>query len=80
MKMNPLQMKLLLLPKQMIKIKKMNKIRMVIKIKIWAMVKGELSKMKIGIIKKSQDHHHLLTQELDKPFNVTIRSTIFLVT
>jgi hypothetical protein len=61
-------MKSLLLPKMMIKIM------------IWAMIRGELSKMKIRMIKKSQDHHHLLIQEFDKPFNVTIRSTIILVT
>jgi hypothetical protein len=31
------------------------------------------------MIKKSQDHHHSLIQELDKPFIVTTRSTTFLV-
>jgi hypothetical protein len=35
--------------------------------------------MNMRMIKKSQDYHHLLTQELDKPFNVIIRSTTFLV-
>jgi hypothetical protein len=64
-------MKPLLLPKKMIKIKKVNKMKM--------MIKGELSKMKMRMIKKSQDHHHSLIQELDKPFNVTILSTTFLV-
>jgi hypothetical protein len=44
-----------------------------------AMIKGELSKMNMRMIKKSQDHHHLLIQELDKPFNVTIQSITFLV-
>jgi hypothetical protein len=29
--------------------------------------------------KKSQDHYHSLIQELDKPYNVIIRSTTFLV-
>jgi hypothetical protein len=72
-------MKPLLLPKQMIKIKKMNKMNMMDKIKMWAMIKGELSKMNMRIKKKNQDHHHLLTQKLDKPFNVTIWSTTFLV-
>jgi transcription antitermination factor NusA-like protein len=72
-------MKPLLLPKKMIKIKKVNQMKMMIKIMRWAMIKGELSKMKIRIIKKSQDHHHSLIQELDKPFNVTIWSTTFLV-
>jgi hypothetical protein len=69
-----------LLLKKMVKIKKINKMMIMIKIKIWIMIKGELSKMKIRMIKKSQDHHYLLTQELDKPFNVTIWSTTFLVT
>jgi hypothetical protein len=64
-------MKPLLLPKKMIKIKKVNKMKM--------MIKGELSKMKMRMIKKSQDHHHSLIQELDKLFNVTILSTTFLV-
>jgi hypothetical protein len=40
---------------------------------------GELSKMKMEMIKKSQDHHHSLIQELGKPFNMTIISTTFLV-
>jgi hypothetical protein len=40
---------------------------------------GELCKMKMRMIKKSQDHHYSLFQELGKPFNVTIRSTTFLV-
>jgi hypothetical protein len=66
-------MKPLLLPKNMIKIKKVNKMKMV------NMIKGKLSKMKMMMIKRSQDHHHSLIQELDKPFNVTIRLTIFLV-
>jgi hypothetical protein len=64
----------------MIKIKKMNKMKMMVKIKTWAMIKGELSKIKMRMNKRSQNHHHLLTQELDKPFNVTIQSIIFLVT
>jgi hypothetical protein len=66
-------------PKKMIKIKKVNKMKMMTKIMRWAMTKGELSKMKMGMIKKSQDHHHSLIQELGKPFNVPIRSTTFLV-
>jgi hypothetical protein len=45
---------------------------MIIKIKRWAMIKGELSKMKMRVIKKSLDHHHFLIQELDKPYNVAI--------
>jgi hypothetical protein len=57
----------------------MDKTRMMIKIKMWAMIKEELSKMKMIMIKKSQDYDHLLTQDLEKPFNMTIRSTIFLV-
>jgi hypothetical protein len=72
-------MKLLLLPKKMIKIKKVNKMKMMIKINRWGMIKGELSKMKMRMIKRSQDHHHSLIQELDKLFNVTIRSTTFMV-
>jgi hypothetical protein len=60
MKINPLQMKLLLLPKKMIKIKKVNKMKMMIKIMRWAIIKGELGKMKMAMIKKSQDHHHSL--------------------
>jgi hypothetical protein len=79
MKINLLQMKLLLLPKKMIKIKKMNKMKTMIKIKRWAMIKRKLNKMNMSMIKKSQDHHHLLIQDLDKPFNVIIRSTTFLV-
>jgi hypothetical protein len=79
MKINPLQMKSFLLPKQMIKIKKMNKMKMMVKIKMWAMIKGEMSKMKMRVNKKSQDYNHLLTQELDKPFNMTIQSTTLLV-
>jgi hypothetical protein len=43
------------------------------------MIKGELSKMKMRMIKKIHDHHHLLTQELDKPFNVTIWSITYFV-
>jgi hypothetical protein len=72
-------MKPLLLPKKMIKIRKVNKIKMMINIMRWATIKGELSKMKMEIIKKSQDHHHSFIQELGKPFNLTIRSTTFLV-
>jgi hypothetical protein len=72
-------MKLLLLPNKMIKIKKVNKKRMMIKIKRWAMIKGELIKLKMRVIKKRQDHHHSLIQELDKLYNVTIQSTIFFV-
>jgi hypothetical protein len=64
--------------KMMIKTKKVNKMKMMIKIMIWAMIKEDLSKMKIKMI-KSQDHHHSLIQELGKPFNVIIRSTTFLV-
>jgi hypothetical protein len=71
MKINPLQMKLLL-PNKMIKIKKVNKMRMMIKIKRWTMIKRELSKMKMRVIKKSQDHHHSFIEEFDKPYNVTI--------
>jgi hypothetical protein len=52
--------------------------KMMIKIMIWAMIKEDLSKMKIKMI-KSQDHHHSLIQELGKPFNVIILSTTFLV-
>jgi hypothetical protein len=63
----------------MIKINKVNKMKMMIKIMRWTMIKGELSKIKMGMIKKSQDHHDSLIQELGKPFNVTIQSTIFLV-
>jgi hypothetical protein len=55
---NLLQIKMLLLPKNMIKIKKVNKMKMMIKIKTWAMIKEELSKMKM--IKRSQNHHHSL--------------------
>jgi hypothetical protein len=33
---------------------------------------GELRNIKMRMIQKSQDHHHLLTQELDKLFNMTI--------
>jgi hypothetical protein len=73
MKINPLQMKPLLLPK------KVNKMKMMIKIMRWAMIKGELSKMKMRMIKTSQDHHHSLIQELGKLFNVTIRLTTLLV-
>jgi hypothetical protein len=40
MKNNPPKMKLLLLPKKMIKIKKMNKTRIKIKVKMWEMIKG----------------------------------------
>jgi hypothetical protein len=72
-------MKPLLLPKKMIKIRKVNKIKMMINIMRWATIKGELSKMKMEIIKKSQDHHHSFIQELGKPFNLTIQSTTFLV-
>jgi hypothetical protein len=52
MKINPLQMKPLLLPKKMIKIKKVNKMKMMIKIMIWAIIKRELSKIKIEMIRK----------------------------
>jgi hypothetical protein len=79
MKINPLQMKPLLLPKKMIKIKKVNKMKMMIKIMIWATIKGELSLMKMEMIKTSQDHHHKRIQELDKSFNVIIWSMTFLV-
>jgi uncharacterized membrane protein (DUF106 family) len=72
-------MKPLLLPKNVIDIRKMNKMKIMIKIKTWEMNKGELSKMNMRMIKKIQDHHHLLIQELDKLFNVTIRLTTFLV-
>jgi hypothetical protein len=72
-------MKLLLLPELMIKIKKVNETKMMIKIILWAMIKGELSKMKIKIINTSQDHHPSLIQDLGKPFNVTIQSTTSLV-
>jgi hypothetical protein len=78
MKINPFQMKPLLLHKKMIKIKKVNKMKMMTKIMRWEMIKGELSKMKMEMIKKSQDHHHSLIQELGKPFSVTIRLTTFL--
>jgi hypothetical protein len=61
-------MNLLLLPNNMIKVKKVNKIRIMIKIKRWAMINGELSKMKMRVIKKSQYHHHSLIQELDKSY------------
>jgi hypothetical protein len=40
---------------------------------------GGVEQDEVRMIKKSQDHHHLLTQELDKPFNVTIWLTTFLV-
>jgi hypothetical protein len=43
------------------------------------MVKGGLGKVKRMMIKKSQDHHHLLTQEFDILLNMIIPSTIFLV-
>jgi hypothetical protein len=79
MKIKPLLMKPLLLPKKMIKIMKVNKMKMMIKIMRWAMIKEELSKMRIGMIKKSQNHYHSHIQELGKLFNVTIRSTTFLV-
>jgi hypothetical protein len=62
-----------------IKIKKVNEMKVMIKIKRWTMIKGKLSKMKMRMIKKNQDHHHSQIQELDKQFNVTIRSTTFLV-
>jgi hypothetical protein len=52
MKINPLQMKPPLLPKKMIKIKKVNKMKMMIKIMIWAIIKRELSKIKIEMIRK----------------------------
>jgi hypothetical protein len=52
MKINLLQMKPLLLPKKMIKIMKMNKMMTMIKIKKWAMTKGELNKMNMRMIKK----------------------------
>jgi hypothetical protein len=54
MKINPPQMMLFLLPKPMIKINKMKNTRIVIKIKLWATIKGELRKMKMRMIKKSQ--------------------------
>jgi stress-induced morphogen len=79
MKINHLQNKSLLPPKMMIKIKKVNKMKRMIKIMIWAMIKGELTKTKIKMIKTSQDHHHSLIQELGKLFNVSIWSTTFLV-
>jgi hypothetical protein len=60
----------------MIKIKKMNKTRIKIKIKMWAMIQ-ELCKMMRKMIKKSQDYHHLLTQEFDQPFNVINPLTTF---
>jgi hypothetical protein len=60
MKINPLEMKSLLLPKKRIKVKKVTKMKIIIKIMMWAMIKGELNKIKIRMIKKSQDHHHLL--------------------
>jgi uncharacterized paraquat-inducible protein A len=72
MKINPLQLKPLLLPNKMIKFKKVNKMRMMIKIKRWAMIKVEFSKMKMRVIKKSQDLHNSLIQELGKLYNVTI--------
>jgi hypothetical protein len=72
-------MKGLLLPKMMITIKKVKKVKMMIKIIIRAMIMGELSKMKIKMIETSQDHHHSLSQELGKPFSVTIRSKTFSV-
>jgi hypothetical protein len=56
----------------MIKFKKVNKMRMMIKIKRWAMIKVEFSKMKMRVIKKSQDLHNSLIQELGKLYNVTI--------
>jgi hypothetical protein len=43
MKICPPKMKLLLLPKKMIKISKVNKMKMTIKIMRWATIKGELS-------------------------------------
>jgi hypothetical protein len=69
----------LLLPKIMIKIKKVNKMKMMIKIMRWTMIKGELSKMKIRMTNTSQDCHHSLIQELGKLFNVIIWLTTFLV-
>jgi hypothetical protein len=66
MKSNPLQMKLLLLPK------KVNKMKMMIKIMRKTMIKGELSKLKMGMIKTSEGHHHSLIQELGKLINVSI--------
>jgi hypothetical protein len=69
-----------LLPKiMMINIKKVKKMKIMIKIMIWAMIKGELSKMKIKMINTSQDHRHSLIQELGKLFNVTNQSTTSLV-
>jgi hypothetical protein len=65
-------MKPLLLPKMMINTKKMNKKKMMIKIMRWAMIKGELSRMKIKMINTSQNHHHSLIQELRKLFNMII--------
>jgi hypothetical protein len=63
----------------MIKIKKMNKARIKIKIKMRAMMKGELCKMKRKMIKRSRDHHHLLTQEFNKSFNVITLLTTYVV-
>jgi hypothetical protein len=56
----------------------MNQTWIKINTKMWAMTKGELGKMKMRMIKRSKDHHHLLTQEFDKPFSMTIPSTTFL--
>jgi hypothetical protein len=63
----------------MIKIKKMNKTKVKIKIKIRAMIKRELCKKMREMIKRSQDHHHHLTQEFDKLCNVITPSTTYLV-
>jgi hypothetical protein len=79
MKINPLEMKPLLLPKMMINTKKVNKIKMMIKIMRWTMINGELSKIKIKMINTSQNNHHSLIQGLGKPFNVIIQSITFLV-
>jgi hypothetical protein len=37
--------------------KKMNKMKIMIKIKRWAMIKGQLSKINMKMNKRSQDHH-----------------------
>jgi hypothetical protein len=74
-----LQIKSLLLPKQMIKIKKMNKTKVKIKIKIRAMIKRELCKKMREMIKRIQDHHHHLTQEFGKSCNVITPLTTYLV-
>jgi hypothetical protein len=67
MKINHLQLKLLLLPKQMIKIKKMNKIKMMVKIMIWAMIKG---------VEKDEDEYEQEESKSSPPPHPRVRQII----